>query len=331
MLTIDLTAEVASEAVQKSADFIVAYHPPIFRPVHRLVDGPGPEGAAWKVASVGAAIYSPHTALDAAPGGLNDFLAESVDPEVVRPLQPCITDQGAADRKLVTFCPRDSVNALREALDRAGAGRIGRYALCSFEISGTGTFYGGSGANPAVGKSGRLERVDEVRLEMVCPASAIPGAVDAIRQAHPYEEAPIDVYVLSTHQDPRCGGGRIATLRKAIGSRSLIASVKRHLGVKSLQCSLSTANHRIIGFCAGAGSGLLDAAIHAGCTAFVTGEMRHHEVLRARSRGCDVILAGHTNTERPYLPRLKQHLLKHLGGNVAISISKADRDPLSLK
>jgi putative NIF3 family GTP cyclohydrolase 1 type 2 len=85
----------------------------------------------------------------------------------------------------------------------------------------------------------------------------------------------------------------------------------------------------MVGLCAGAGGSLLDAAIEQGCRAFITGEMRHHDVLSAQARGCTVILAGHTNTERGYLRTLLRRL-SELAPNAEITISKRDVDPLRM-
>ncbi len=98
--------------------------------------------------------------------------------------------------KLVVFVPADHLAAVREAMAAAGAGVIGNYSHCSFAAPGRGTFLGGAGAYPAVGAAGRLEEVEEWRLEMACPADKIKGVVAAMKAAHPYEEVAYDVYRL---------------------------------------------------------------------------------------------------------------------------------------
>jgi len=85
---------------------------------------------------------------------------------------------------------------VREALFAAGAGRIGDYERCSWYTAGTGTFIGGEGTNPALGASGREERVAELRLETVFPADRQDEIVAALRRAHPYEEPAFDIYAL---------------------------------------------------------------------------------------------------------------------------------------
>ena len=99
-------------------------------------------------------------------------------------------------RKLVVFVPPDALDAVRDALFAAGAGRIGGYARCSWYTAGTGTFFGGAGTEPSVGEAGREERVPELRLETVYPADRHDDVVAALRRAHPYEEPAFDVYEL---------------------------------------------------------------------------------------------------------------------------------------
>jgi hypothetical protein len=102
-------------------------------------------------------------------------------------------------RKLVVFVPPDALDAVRDALFAAGAGRIGEYERCSWYVEGTGTFYGREGTDPSVGRPGREERVPELRLETVYPADGEAQIVAALRRAHPYEEPAFDLYDLREH------------------------------------------------------------------------------------------------------------------------------------
>jgi len=99
-------------------------------------------------------------------------------------------------RKLIVFVPPDALDAVRDALFAAGAGRIGAYERCSWYTEGTGTFLGSEGTSPAVGEPLREERVPEVRLETVYPAELHDEVIAALRGAHPYEEPAFDVFEL---------------------------------------------------------------------------------------------------------------------------------------
>jgi hypothetical protein len=99
-------------------------------------------------------------------------------------------------RKLVVFVPEGALDAVRDALFAAGAGRIGEYERCSWYTPGTGTFLAGEGTDPSIGERGREERVSELRLETVFPDARHEDVVRALRSAHPYEEPAFDVYQL---------------------------------------------------------------------------------------------------------------------------------------
>lgn len=331
-LAIDLTEPVLDEALDAGADFLVAYHPPIFRPFSRLTDRDPKQRLVLRAAAAGAAIHSPHTALDAAEGGINDWLAEGVGRGDVRALTPFQTVRPTEATKIVTFCPADAVDRVRNALASVGAGRVGDYEQCSFGTPGTGTFFGGESTSPAVGERGELERVDEIRLEMVCPEASLPLAVTAIEQFHPYEEPPIEIHRLEARPVRTVGEGRRVVLDRPEPLRTVVERIKGRLGVERLFVARPEgAEERpveIVGLCAGSGGALLQPAIEDGCTLFLTGELRHHDVLDAIARGCAVALAGHTNTERGYLPRLAERLRAALP-DLPVVVSEVDRDPLT--
>jgi len=100
--------------------------------------------------------------------------------------------------KLVWFVPEEALDATRDAVFGAGGGTIGDYERCSWYTAGTGTFLAREGASPAVGGVGQGERVAEYRVEVVVPEDSVAAAVEALREAHPYEEVAFDLYPLHT-------------------------------------------------------------------------------------------------------------------------------------
>jgi hypothetical protein len=99
--------------------------------------------------------------------------------------------------KLVWFVPEEALDATRDAVFAAGAGRIGEYERCSWYTPGTGTFLGGEGTDPAIGEAGREERAPELRVETVVPGDGVDDVVSALLEAHPYEEVAYDLYPLA--------------------------------------------------------------------------------------------------------------------------------------
>jgi dinuclear metal center YbgI/SA1388 family protein len=330
LLTIDLTRNVLREALGGDARMVIAYHPPIFKPLPRLSDGTAQQRIALEAARGGVAVYAAHTSLDAAPGGINDWIAEGLGTGDVRALEARQVLPESEQCKLVTFCPAEAVDRLRAALATGGAGRIGRYELCSFEIAGIGTFYAGPGTEPRVGRRGALERVDEVRLEMVCPEASLALAVTTLREFHPYEEPPIEIYRLQPRPQRGIGEGRRIVLDQKLSLQALVEKIKARLGIDAVRVAVgerSPRSYRTIGLCAGAGGALRPAATEQGCEVFLTGEMRHHDVLAAKAAGCTVILAGHTNTERGYLRVLRKRLRTALP-DLNVAVSRRDSSPL---
>jgi len=330
LLTIDLTDAVLAESVRDDVQFVIAYHPLIFRPITRLTDADPKTRVTLEAAQASIGVYSPHTALDAAPGGVNDWLAAGCGDGTVTALVPHMTLPANESHKIVTFCPVGHVQAIRAALGDAGAGRIGEYEQCAFEIAGRGTFRGGDETNPTIGEAGVLEHVDEIRLEMVCGTAALGRVIAALREAHPYEEPAFEVHPLTPRPVPERGAGRRLALEAPVDLATLVGRLKAHLNVDRVEVATGARaprRHERIGMCPGAGASLLDPAIAAGCTVFVTGEMRHHDVLEAQAAGCTVILAGHTNTERGYLKPLRERLAKAIPG-ATISVSRRDKHPL---
>jgi hypothetical protein len=96
----------------------------------------------------------------------------------------------------VWFVPEESLDATRDAVFAAGAGRIGEYERCSWYTAGVGTFRAREGADPAVGEVGKEERVPELRVETVVPVAVVTAVVRALLAAHPYEEVAYELYPL---------------------------------------------------------------------------------------------------------------------------------------
>jgi hypothetical protein len=256
---------------------------------------------------------------------VNDWLASGLG-ELAdsRPITPTAARQGTR-YKVVTFAPAGHVDALRSAMAKAGAGQIGDYSVCSFNVAGEGTFKGGSESNPAVGRAGRFERVPEIRLEMVCPAARLGDVIAAVRATHPYEEPAFDVYRLEAEPtQSKTGAGRVVTLAKPVAMTTLVPRIKQHLGVKYVEVAAVKGGRKVsrVGVCAGAGGSLLADA--GAVDLYLTGEMRHHDVLAALARGTNIVLAGHTQTERPYLKVYRRNLAAAGPKAVHWTVSRAD-------
>ncbi len=328
LLTIDLTEVVMQEAISMKTNTIVSYHPPIFNPLKSVTNRTFKERVVLDAILHKIAIYSPHTSLDIAKNGVNDWIVEGIGVGDIRALRPFGNLPPDEECKLITFCPEDKVEELRQSLSSVGCGRIGQYEQCSFMTTGTGTFIGNEGTNPTHGKAGELQQAIECKFEMVVSKDSLSLAIQALRQFHPYEEPALEVHELGERPRREMGIGRRIHLDKPVQLDELARKLKKHLGIGYVRVAPAAGKDdrvqvQTVGLCAGAGGTVCELAIDDGCDVFITGEMTHHQVVAATARGCTVMLTGHTNSERGYLPKLKEQLVALLP-KANITISKAD-------
>ncbi len=352
LLTIDMTPAVLHEAIDARVDAIVSYHPPIFRAVKRFVVEPrggGTEALAAAAFANGIAVYSPHTALDSAPGGTNDAIVALCKLKDVRPFEAA--RKKSSEAKLVTFVPVEQVTNVAEALFAAGAGRIGEYEKCSYRVRGQGTFFGTDATNPAVGRKGRLEHVEEMRIEVLVPLRKLDAVVAAMRKTHPYEEPAFDLYPLESHPDRQLGQGRIGKFAKPVTLRGLARALARKTGARNVQLIEATSRRLAHGIrrmatrrpvqhrqdarchtaliCVGSAGTLPFEIPDRQCgpgDVVITGEIRHHDALAYQRAGVSAIALGHWASERPVLTPLATRLRALLPG-VAVVVSRGDGDP----
>lgn len=98
--------------------------------------------------------------------------------------------------KLVVYVPLTHFDKVREAIGKAGGGKLGKYSFCSFTTKGIGRFKPEKGAKPYMGVVGKLESVEEERIEVTCDKKSFKSIISAMKKVHPYEEVAYDVYKL---------------------------------------------------------------------------------------------------------------------------------------
>jgi len=329
LLTIDVTTEVVAEAKRLKADLIVSYHPVIWDGLKKITTDL-PERAVYNLIRSDIAVYSIHTALDAAVGGVNDGLAEIVGIEDGRPIGDYVRSPAGDSYKLVVYIPVDAAAKVANAIFAAGAGHIGSYSHCCWQTDGTGTFKPLEGARPAIGSKGRLEKVAETRIESIVPAARIAGVIEAMKAAHPYEMPAFDVYRLYNEQD-RFGLGRIGKLQKPTPMKTIISRIKKVTGAKAI--GLIGPQNRTVktaAVCAGYCGKIINSVIAGGAELYLTGELKHHQALAAQQAHLSCICLSHSVSERFILAKFAKQLQKALK-NVKINVSKEDRDPFNFK
>ena len=327
LLAVDGTDAVLEEAVGKGAGLVVLHHPSLWKDVKQLRTDQALGRRVELCLRHGVAVYAAHTNYDAAADGVSDSLARRLGLHDVQ-----VLDVTARDRlqKLVIFVPRGHEDDVRQALAAAGAGWIGKYSHCSFQVDGTGTFLPREGADPFIGTVGKLERVDEVRLETVVTASISRRVVAAMLRAHPYEEVAYDLIPLD-NEAPAFGAGRVGSLVDVLPLEELARLVKEACRVPALR--LVGDPHRPVkrvAVCGGDGGDLLHAASRAGADVLITGDLGHHQALEALDLGLTVVDAGHFGTEWPGMADLSEWLNSRLeaeGYQTRCELAESGRDP----
>lgn len=303
LITLDVTAEVIEEAIKRRVDLIVSHHPLVFRPLPSVAASDEVGRLVLKLAEKRIALYSAHTNLDFARGGVSMSLAEQIGLRSIRFLVP-LKDTLA---KIAVFVPEGHVERVRSAMANAGAGKIGEYSSCAFATPGHGSFRGSDLSTPVIGKAGQLEVVPEIRLEMAAPRSDVDGIVRAMKAVHPYEEVAYDVYRIE-NPSTSAGMGAIGDLVRPEPVSAFLRRVRRTLKAPVLRHTVPTVRSvRTVAVCSGSGSELLPEAIRAGADAFITADVRYHAFHEASGRIL-LVDAGHWETERVVVPAVAARL-----------------------
>jgi dinuclear metal center YbgI/SA1388 family protein len=326
MVALDVLESVVDEAIEQGVDLIVAHHAVIYRPLkHLRTDLPA--GRLYeKLIKHDIAVYTAHTNLDVAVGGINDWLAEAIGLTDVEVLDVTCQD---AWKKLVVYVPLSHRDAVFQAIAEAGAGWVGNYSHCSFQLTGTGTFFPREGTHPHIGEQGRLERVEEVRLEMIMPASKQSAVLKAMKAAHPYEEVAYDIIPLDM-PGTGLGIGRIGKLPQSMTLRDLAQLVKEKFQLQGLRVvGALDSTVKKVAVVGGDGSSFVGKAAFRGADVFLTGDIGYHTAHDAQAEGLSIIDAGH-NIEKIMKEKLAAYLVERLkqnGYQTEVIASRVHTDP----
>uniref|UniRef100_A0A452HFY4 NIF3-like protein 1 n=1 Tax=Gopherus agassizii TaxID=38772 RepID=A0A452HFY4_9SAUR len=309
-LTNDLTEEVMQEALQKKANLILSYHPPIFRALKRITWKTWKERLVIQALEHRVGIYSPHTAYDAIPHGVNNWLAKGLGVCATVPLHPSVAPSYPTEGTHRVEFSVDHTEHLETILSNMRG---------IPEISSLITL-------PA-----RAEDEEQTRVSLNCTQKALLEVVALLSQnSLLYHKT--EIMLLQKPLLPHTGMGRLCTLSEPVSLSALTERIKSHLRLPYIRLALGTgktleAKVKVAAVCAGSGSSVLQGVE---ADLYLTGEMSHHEVLDAVARGISVILCEHSNTERGFLSELRDMLATHLENKITVIVSERDRDPLQV-
>lgn len=340
LVALDPSESVVSEAVAAGVQLLVTHHPLTLSGLNRFTTETTIGRVITALNSNSISLFTAHTNADIAEGGVNDVLAEALGLTEIEPLLPLAalgeTNVSAPAKwlKVVVFVPTDYTQEVIDAMADAGAGQIGNYDRCAYQVSGQGSFRPNSGANPFVGTVGEVERTVEDRVEMVLPANAKDDVIRALKQASPYEEPAFDVMELVDTSGAGLGRkGRLPQPMKLIEFGELVSKVtpKTHHGVRisgDLNSRIET-----VGLVTGAGANLLPQLINASIDVYLTADAKHHVALdNLMGHGPALVDIAHWASESPWCDRVADELCAVFAEkkvDVKVLVSEIMGDPWS--
>ena len=323
LITLDITEEILQEAISKKCNLIIAHHPLIFKGLKSLTGRNSIERIVENAIKNDIAIYAIHTNLDNVNNGVNDILSQKLG---LMNTQILSVKTGLL-RKLVTFCPIDHAEKVRESIFKAGAGQIGNYDSCSFNASGEGTFRGSENSNPFIGEKGKLHFEKEIRIETIYPVYNEKAILTALLEAHPYEEVAYDIYPLANNFN-QVGAGMIGELKTMVDEEEFLHQVKKITGSGCIRHSALTGKKiGKVAICGGSGSFLISQALKQNADIFITGDVKYHDFFNGEGK---MLIAdvGHFESEQ-FAKELIYSILMKKFPTFAVQISETNTNPVN--
>lgn len=323
LLSLDCVESVIEEAIKLKCNLIVAHHPIIFGGLKKLTGSNYVERVVIKAIQNNIAIYACHTNLDNVKNGVNAKIAEKLSLTNLKILSP----KKHLLKKLVTYVPVAHHEKVRASLFAAGAGNIGNYDSCSFNISGTGTFRGNESSEPFVGEKGKLHNENEMRIEVIFEAVNESAILKNLLANHPYEEVAFDVYPLE-NTFHNVGSGMTGEFEKAMSENEFLNLIKKVFKLKVVRHTpLLNKPIKKVAFCGGSGAFLIKNAINSGSDAYISADIKYHEFFDADSK---ILIAdtGHFENEQ-FTPEIFYELIQKKFTTFATYLSEVNTNPVN--
>ncbi len=296
LLSLDINSKVLNEAENKNCNMIISHHPVIFDDINSINDQNPTGKLLIEAIKKSILLYSAHTNLDVANGGLNDYLGKLLKIDNLKPLS--IKEKNQL-YKLVIFGPKENLNEIRNKILKESTAKIGNYSSTSYSTIGEGTFKAEKGSNPYIGKKGEITEVEEFRLETIVKDSDINKILRIVNKVHPYEEVAYDLFKLENNIElGNIALGRIGELDSSKKLIDYANFVKEKLDLSYLKYH-GNASEQIkkVAFCSGSGADLIAKAKYSGADLYITGDVKYHEAQYAEELNLNLIDAGHYGTE----------------------------------
>ena len=323
LVTLDTLEITIDEAIEKNCNLIISFHPIIFSGLKKLTGSTYVERVVMKAIKNDIAIYAIHTALDNSFKGVSAKMCDVIGLKNTQVLMP----QKGNIKKLTTYVPVKDADELRDSLFIAGAGNIGNYENCSFNMEGKGTYKGNEDSNPTIGEKGNLHIEKETFISVIFEKHLERKIVKALFKNHPYEEVAYDIVSLDNiHQN--IGMGMIGELDEAMDEAHFFKLLKNKFHLKSIKHSALSGNKiKKVAVLGGSGSFAIEQAKKVGVDVFVTSDLKYHDFFKAENK---IVLAdiGHYESEQFTKNLLVDYLTKKFT-NFAIILSEKNTNPIN--
>jgi len=293
LLCLDVTESVINEAITKNCNLIIAHHPIVFKGIKKFDSDYFVDKTIIAALKNDIAIYACHTNMDNIINGVNGKIADKLNLINRRILQP----KSLLIQKLVVFVPFEYQEVIEKSLFEAGAGEMGNYGECSFVSDGMGSFKPLEGADPHTGTIGERTIQKEVKLEVIFPIWKQSAILNAMKNAHPYEEVAFELYTLQNkHQE--IGAGIIGEFEQSVNTIDFLKEIKLIFNVKYLKhTQIISDKIKKIAICGGSGSFLIQDAIRANADLFITSDIKYHDFFEANDK-LVLVDIGHYESEQ---------------------------------
>ncbi|MCF1420156.1 Nif3-like dinuclear metal center hexameric protein [Mangrovimonas futianensis] len=322
LVTLDTLEQVVDEAIEKQCNLIVSFHPIIFKGLKKITGKSYVERTVLKAIKHDIAIYAIHTALDNSFQGVNAMICDQLGLKNNQILIP----QSGTIKKLTTFVPKNEAETLRQALFAVGAGGIGNYDCCSFNVEGTGTFQGNDQSNPTKGSRGSIHYEEETQIS-VTYAKHLEGIIlKTLFETHSYEEVAYEIVTLE-NKNQHIGMGMAGELETAMDEESFLAFLKKQMKTSCIRhTTLLNKPIKKVAVLGGSGAFAIGAAKAAKADAFVTSDLKYHDFFSAENQIilCDI---GHFESEQYTKNLLASYLTKKIT-NFAVVLSTTQTNPV---
>jgi len=320
--TLDVTEEVIAEAVLRKCNLIVAHHPIIFKGLKKLNGENYAERSVISAIKNNIAVYAIHTNLDNVVNGVNYKIAQKLNLQNIEVL----SHKENTLKMLVTFSPQANAEEIRNALFKAGAGTIGKYSECSYNVEGIGTFKAGEGSEPYVGEIEKRHTENETRIEVIFPSYLQEQVVQSLKKSHPYEEIAFDIYSLNNKHN-EIGSGLVGDFMEPVSEQDLLSLLKTGFGLSVIRhTALLYKKITKVAVCGGAGSFLIPVAKAAGVEVYITSDIKYHEFFDADNTIL-LIDIGHYESEQ-FTIELLADIIQQKFPNFAVLKTETETNPV---